>query len=422
MAGQGVTNMFTNPRFNMRGMASVERYDSVLSAYRTLGRVRDVACDSQEAFVEQFGTKKGKRVTTQKRNVESRWWLTCTLAETLMPEVRRLMAGVTAEQQSLTAMDVVADMIVRSLYNDDVAYVTNEYGLPLQTKFPRPTISSITAAGSSGSGWSVATYYFQIAPGWYKAGVSSITTFEDEVDLTFTHGRKSEVSNVAVAGATNTVTINTGAYNTDNIPTPDFWVVIQSSAAAMTSPKVSTVAYTGAQAIALASPLTATYADAYNVGVESIANYSTGTATFTQLTHGTDHTVDVEQGTVKRIPGGAIDHGDDVRLTVWNVVNARLVTDLTSEVSANNVSKIRLTRLEESRDINSRTVYGATGEQVILYSVDLSSESRSMGFSEDDFDPGTQMRWEVLFDDTEASYGEHTIHSHDLANWTANYE
>ncbi|KKL97811.1 hypothetical protein LCGC14_1830690 [marine sediment metagenome] len=417
----GVTNDFGQKAFNRQGSAVFEVWDAILSSYRYLGRTAGVGYMPETSKIQQRAPIKGISRITQERTTAVEGMLSFTLMEQMAPDVAQLLFGDPSIDQTLTAGDIVGDKQIKTLYNTDVQFLTNEYGL-----VPNVTTTvTIGTPSAAGGGALAGSFFFWVIPVY--GTTANIATnngaagWSTELDINYTGEGVASGTHV-VSGTTASFTI---ADLTTTGPTPDSWAVFfNTSDDIVTSTLLAKVAGGASTTGAMTPPEITTptvYAAPIGLGVETIASYSTGTAVFTKTTSGTDFTYDSVEGTLARIAGGGIAHGVDVRVTAWNWNPEYVTTKIGAPVSNQDVRQIRVTSFEGETDKLSTDQLLAEGERFIFYRVNFSGTTPNYTYTEEDFHDGANIEVTCQYDSTQANIGEHQGWSKKFANFVQNY-
>ena len=419
----GVTNDFGQKAFNKAGDALMEVYDSVLAAYRRPCRVRNVAYQPSSEKIQQRAPVKGIQLVRQERTTAIGGALTVTMAEQMAPEVSNLLFGDSSIDQTLTAADVYNDIIARTLYGTEVQFLTNEYGL-----VPDVDLGTVSAVATGTGSAALPALYFWVSAVWEKTGGTALTTtagttaWSAAIDIDRVEGAVMGTSSAVVAGFAG-VTVATIA--TTGV-TPDYWYVWGNTSDTIVGASLwAVVAGTSATTALMTTPVASTdviYAAGVGIGVQTIASYSTGTAAYTKRVSGTDFTYNSANGTIKRIAGGAINHGVDVRITTWNYNPDVVQTKIGAPVSSQDNRQVRITCFESEVDKLSTDPLIAEGERFIFYRVNFNGTTPTYSYTENDFHDGATVELSCQLDDSQNAIGVHQGWSRKFANFVQNYQ
>lgn len=416
----GITNDPINKAFQPFGSGILEVWDAATSTWVRFGAVRNwTPSTNQETRMQDFPVG-GEYRNYQNRTVRRGLSFGCTLVEQGNPDAMHLLIGTPGQALTLTAKTVTSDSIQMPLYGTDLQFLTNTHGLPVTNTdyLPVPTIHSIAAAGSAGSGWSGSAMYFWILPLWgdptdLVAGTANL--FANNVDVDFVVGPPS--ASATVTPTTNqSVTIEIDAYTG---PAPDYYICVvapsnsitagflQPDTAATGTPAELYLLTDGAADVFTIddySATNATYAAPVGIGVQSITNYdyNAGTATLTKLTSGTDYTYNATNGTIARVDGGAIVDGQRVKITSWYVAPAKLTESYGASGSVHlSTVKMRCTRIDEELDpVTGQPALGE-GEVWTVYRANMRASNPQFSYTEQDFADGASITVECLYDETQ---------------------
>ena len=438
----GVTNDFGQKAFNRQGSAIVEVYDSSLTAYRYMGRVTGVSYTPETSKIQQRAPVHGISRITQERTTAIEGMLSFSLMEQMAPDVAQLLFGDPSIDQTLTAAAVASDKQVKTLYNTDVQFATNEHGLVNGSNLGTVSAGTPVAAGS---GALAGAYYFWVSAvygdttGLVAGGGATLwsgtPTGNDGIDIKFAEG--AVMSSSVTVTASGEATIEVGTLATTG-PTPDNWVVWVNTSDAIAGAELfamvaGSVATTGPVAwVPDTSGNNVAYEAGVGIGVQSIAAYSTGTPTYDKHVSGTDFTYDSTQGTIKRIAAGDINHGEDVRVTTWNFNPEYITTGIGAPVSNQDTRQVRVTSFEgevdktatdplETPDFTMTEPRLAEGERFVFYRVNFSGTQPNYSYTEEDFHDGANVEVNCQYDGTQAKIGDHQGWSRKFANFVQNY-
>lgn len=438
------TNMFIQKGFNKLGGAKFEIFDTLLAAYSEPTAILNFGFTPETENVMQEAHIQNVRLETDRRLVKTGGMMRFTMREQMTPEVAHYAFGDPAIAQVLTAQTVVGDVVTRTLYNTDVQFMTNEYGLINNVDLALPTYTPTVNAAAAGSGWVVGDAFVFLLACWGSAANTSAAGaagWTDIVDDEFTVGAISASQTLTIANITDDIEIAIDDYSpggTVDGPTPDFWALFVSDdtngdTIVGSELVTSTVNHAGFGICVpgttldydvLVATSTTTYVAAIGILVQTIdaGTYAAGAPTYTKLVADTDYTYNSVVGTLKRIAGGGISHGEKVRVTYWAFEPYRVATAGGSVASDKNIKKCRVTAFESEVDPVTGDPQSAEGERWIFFRVNMKGTQPDYNYDENAFTDGANIELTTLYDQSENKIFEHQSWSMKHRNWVQVYD
>jgi hypothetical protein len=370
------TSQYTYHPYHTIGAATMLLWDGAAGdegAWRHLGKVADAAVLVSTEQVGKDITTKGLTQPVARRNRSKRYSLSFRLLEDTNPLVLDYI-GSEGAAQSAEASELVTTSEVVRLYGLDWREVAHPFGIAAEQ--PEGVTEVLASAGGTGGSIAPGTYYYWVIP---KA--SEFT------------GEEAPTGSVLVA-ANEKVTI------TFTEPTgwsPDEYIVVYNASGEFGSLSVAGTGYSG-------SPIVLSDHDGgeFTEGggpLLTVSSYD-GLSVFAS---GTDYTLDVEKGLIKRVAGGGIADGEQVVVGYAYWRPASVSTPLGDAVDLERYRKLRLLQL--APDDPDPANWRETGVEFTFFKVNVNLGDSRWPFSENDFSEGVSFTWDALFDGEEGKVG-----------------
>jgi len=399
-------------------------WDDVTNAWVACGRVKDVSVGMETDKIVQQQYVKGIRQTTQRRTVQQTGKLAFTAMEDLNPHTHDLLYADGTNQvvdQTFTAQTRVVEFPM--MWNDDMQFLPNEFGLLSYTSLPAPGITSVTPQTTGGS-ITAGTYYLWFVPvyGTLPADPAVLT----DLDKTWIFGSPTDETAgtagyqgraVTVGGTTSgsidvvltaptdgpvpTGYIALGSA-TDDISAAHFWKT--SAALTFTITAAATTTDYAAPKFAVAEEITAYSGSAYTVAARSLT---------------ADLTYDPASGTVKRVTAGAFVNGAPLRFRYWYNEPPSVKTTF-GQVSADQDYRYILFTCLEGDDADT-SLWHEEGLEIELFRVNVAGAGGSMRFPEDGFHEGVPVDLTAEWDSAQNAIGKISAYSEKFAKYIAAY-
>lgn len=455
----GANNEWVNSAFNTYGPAEMYIYDDGLSTSRGttaapdgvwvhMCRFRDINFMPDYAFAEQSHRWEGLDVTTGRELTGARGRLSCAFAENINPAAMQLIYGDKETTQTISSAAVkYTEEMLQMFINQENGLAEERHlgyavGSASPTKIPAPTIASGGApSGSSGSGWSSATYYFWVFGLYLRAGASiplySAAFGSTKLDIDFTLSAPSDQSasssgynglGIAFTGATQSgsITVTDASPNTD-LPMPDYYLCLVNTSDDLATAKV--LKTNGFTARDVSGTTTINLVDNDGLGSTYVAPkgatfwYNAGThaaPSWTQLTIGTDVEYDYDRGVVKLKTGSGatyLKNGFWIQARYfW--VKPKTVKNLVGPTGlSTDPRKVKIVDLRsEAKGASPRH---PEGQIFTLFKVDFAGVAAGESFGADQFYPGANVTMECLTDPSNSgAFGQKEIISRKFRSYT----
>jgi len=409
-------------RFHEGGPCLLEVYNSNYAAWVRLGRTTDTGWEPTTETRTKSVWRQGRKEDITSRIISESGTLSFTMLEDAAPSSLKLLYGDSATTQTTEQSEDVQlrPEVFPEVYGTEEYRVAWEYGLAQADSLTVCTVGDPTA--TTGGTITADPYYVWVAPGYgtipdNTAGTPSATAL-DNLDKTFIYATPTLATETVTVTGTELINI-TVTPGTD-APAADFWIVFINTLATVATATAShvVVATAGAQVLAAIANGTDIYETPNYVYCEEVTAYSTTSAsvTVTERAITTDFTFDLDNGLWKRVDGGSFTNGAPMKLYYWPIESPNVSQEVGARDNVEDFRKFRVTRLGPDGESSEPETRRGEGKTFLFERVNASEMAGGLRFTEDDWDAGTPVSMNTLYDNTTSRIALVTTYSPLLAN------